>query len=49
MAPIEGDGRTFAEMTAEEKHAISHRARAFRALLPQLGDGPGPGGPEGGG
>ncbi len=36
VAPVEGDGRTFAEMTAAEKHAISHRARAFRALLPHL-------------
>ena len=32
VAPVEGDGRTFAEMTAAEKHAISHRARAFRLL-----------------
>lgn len=32
VAPVEGDGRTFAEMTAAEKHAISHRARAFRRL-----------------
>ena len=32
VAPVEGDGRTFAEMTPAEKHAISHRARAFRAL-----------------
>ena len=30
--PAEGDGRTFAEMTAEEKAKISHRARAFRKL-----------------
>jgi XTP/dITP diphosphohydrolase len=36
VAPIEGDGRTFGEMTVDEKHAISHRARAFRALLPHL-------------
>jgi XTP/dITP diphosphohydrolase len=36
VEPVEGDGRTFAEMTADEKHAISHRARAFRALLDQL-------------
>jgi XTP/dITP diphosphohydrolase len=36
VAPVEGDGRTFAEMTADEKHAISHRARAFRELLPHL-------------
>ena len=32
VQPIEGDGRTFAEMTADEKHTISHRARAFRGL-----------------
>lgn len=32
VAPVEGDGRTFAEMTPAEKHAISHRARAFRRL-----------------
>ena len=36
VAPVEGDGRTFGEMTADEKHAISHRARAFRELLPLL-------------
>jgi XTP/dITP diphosphohydrolase len=30
------DGRTFAEMGTEEKHAISHRGRAFRALAEQL-------------
>jgi len=36
VAPAEGDGRTFAEMTAAEKHAISHRARAFLALRPHL-------------
>ena len=32
MEPLEGDGRTFAEMTPDEKHTISHRAGAFRAL-----------------
>jgi len=32
FVPDEGDGRTFAEMTAAEKHAISHRGRAFRTL-----------------
>jgi XTP/dITP diphosphohydrolase len=32
FVPDEGDGRTFAEMTPEEKHAVSHRGRAFRAL-----------------
>jgi XTP/dITP diphosphohydrolase len=37
VAPVEGDGRTFAEMSADEKHAISHRARAFRALWAEVG------------
>jgi XTP/dITP diphosphohydrolase len=32
FVPVEGDGRTFAEMSPAEKHAISHRGRAFRAL-----------------
>ncbi len=32
VIPAEGDGRTFGEMAPEEKEAISHRARAFRAL-----------------
>ena len=32
FVPLEGDGRTFAEMTDSEKHALSHRARAFRTL-----------------
>jgi XTP/dITP diphosphohydrolase len=36
FAPSEGDGRSFAEMTAEEKHAISHRGRAFRTLADGL-------------
>ena len=36
VVPVEGDGRTFAEMTPDEKHAISHRARAFRALTALL-------------
>ena len=35
--PDEGDGRTFAEMSAEEKNAVSHRGRAFRALAAKLG------------
>jgi len=30
--PLEGDGRTFAEMAPEDKHALSHRGRAFAAL-----------------
>jgi len=36
VVPLEGDGRTFAELTPDEKHAISHRARAFTALRPLL-------------
>ena len=34
--PAEGDGRTFAEMTPAEKHAVSHRGRAFRTLAEGL-------------
>jgi XTP/dITP diphosphohydrolase len=37
MQPSEGDGRTFAEMSDAEKHALSHRGRAFRALAAHLG------------
>ena len=36
MQPSEGDGRTFAEMSAAEKHALSHRGRAFRAVAELL-------------
>jgi XTP/dITP diphosphohydrolase len=36
FVPAEGDGRTFGEMTQDEKHAISHRGRALRDLLAQL-------------
>jgi XTP/dITP diphosphohydrolase len=36
FVPDEGDGRTFAEMSAAEKHAISHRGRAFRSLAERL-------------
>jgi XTP/dITP diphosphohydrolase len=36
FVPDDGDGRTFGEMTAEEKHAMSHRARAFRTLADGL-------------
>lgn len=39
MVPLEGDGRTFAEMTGAEKHALSHRGRAFRALAEILAAG----------
>jgi XTP/dITP diphosphohydrolase len=31
-----GDGRTFAEMSTDEKDAVSHRGRAFRALAAKL-------------
>ncbi|WP_306322336.1 MULTISPECIES: RdgB/HAM1 family non-canonical purine NTP pyrophosphatase [unclassified Streptomyces] len=31
---VEGDTRTCAELTAAEKNAISHRGKAFRALVP---------------
>ncbi len=34
--PVDGDGRTFAQMTIEEKHELSHRGRAFRALAQML-------------
>ena len=34
--PADGDGRTFAQMTIEEKHDLSHRGRAFRALAQML-------------
>ena len=37
FVPDGGDGRTFAEMSADEKNAVSHRGRAFRALAEQLG------------
>jgi XTP/dITP diphosphohydrolase len=33
--PNDGDGRTFAEMSAAEKDAVSHRGRALRKL-PEL-------------
>jgi XTP/dITP diphosphohydrolase len=32
----QGDGRTFSELTREEKNAVSHRGRAFRALADRL-------------
>lgn len=38
--PDDGDGRTFAEMTAEEKNMVSHRGRAFRALAAALTESP---------
>lgn len=36
FVPLEGDGRTFAEMSADEKHGVSHRGRAFRRLADLL-------------
>jgi len=36
FVPADGDGRTFAEMSESEKHALSHRGRAFRSLLAAL-------------
>jgi XTP/dITP diphosphohydrolase len=36
FAPDGGGGRTFAEMSPEEKHALSHRGRAFRTLAQRL-------------
>ena len=40
FVPAEGGGLTFAEMTSGDKHAISHRGRAFRALAAALADRP---------
>jgi XTP/dITP diphosphohydrolase len=34
-----GDGRTMAELTPEEKHAISHRGKAARLIAAELGNG----------
>ena len=34
--PDDADGRTAAELSAAEKNATSHRARAFEALAPLL-------------
>lgn len=36
FVPGEGDGRTFAELSREEKNVLSHRGRAFRALAAGL-------------
>jgi XTP/dITP diphosphohydrolase len=40
FVPDGGDGRTFAELTADEKHGTSHRGRAFRSLARDLTGGP---------
>jgi non-canonical purine NTP pyrophosphatase (RdgB/HAM1 family) len=34
-----GESRTFAELAGAEKDAVSHRGRAWRALLPKLAGG----------
>ena len=36
FAPEGGKGRTFAQMAPDEKNAVSHRGRAFRALAEEL-------------
>lgn len=36
FVPADTDGRTMAELDAAEKHAISHRGRALRALVEQI-------------
>ncbi len=38
FAPDDAGGRTFGEMTDDDKNAISHRGRAFRHLLEALKD-----------
>lgn len=42
FVPAAGDGRTFAQMSVEEKHQYSHRANAFRLLAKRLGELPAP-------
>jgi XTP/dITP diphosphohydrolase len=36
LVPDEEPGRTAAELEPEEKNAISHRGKAFRALAPVI-------------
>ena len=38
FVPDGGGGRTFAEMTPAEKHALSHRGLALRSLAARLKD-----------
>ena len=38
FVPVDGDGRTLAELDAAEKHTLSHRGRALRALAQLLAD-----------
>ena len=35
---LDGDGRTFAQMSVDEKHVLSHRGKAFRALSVMLAE-----------
>jgi len=39
FVPEEGDGRSFGEMSRAEKARLSHRARAFGALMRRIRDG----------
>ncbi len=43
FVPAGGGGRTFAEMSASEKDAISHRGRALRSLARKMRDAMDPG------
>jgi XTP/dITP diphosphohydrolase len=36
FVPVDGDGRTFSEMSEAEKNSMSHRGRAFAALVKAL-------------
>jgi non-canonical purine NTP pyrophosphatase (RdgB/HAM1 family) len=38
FAPADGDGRTYGEMSDDEKNSISHRKRAFEALRDALNE-----------
>jgi len=38
FVPDDGDGRTFAQMSDDEKNRVSHRGRALRGLAEVLGD-----------
>ena len=39
FVPVQGDGRTFGELTQAEKHAISHRGQALASFVAQLPPG----------
>jgi XTP/dITP diphosphohydrolase len=38
FVPDDGRGRTLAELTSEQKHALSHRGNALRSLAEALAD-----------